>query len=356
MPQARTGLLLVNLGTPDSPRIPDVRAYLREFLSDPRVLDIHPLKRWLLLHLIILRFRPRRSAEAYAKIWTERGSPLLFHGRELAGKVRQRLGPEVRVALGMRYGRPSIHSALEELRDDGVRRVVLLPLYPQYSSATTGSTIEEASSCAAALWERPSLQIVPPFYDHPAFIEACAGVARPHAVRPEIEKVFFSFHGLPERQLRNADPTGARCLARDDCCDRIEDVNRNCYRAQCYATARLLADRLAVPVERRVVCFQSRLGRERWIEPHTDERIETAARRGAKRAAILSPSFVADCLETLEELGIRGAEAWRAAGGESLELIPGLNGRDDWSDAVVTIARDGATWLQETAGGTGPQA
>ena len=220
----RTGLLLVNLGTPASPGTSDVRAYLREFLSDPRVIDIHPLKRWLLLNLIILRFRPRQSAEAYAKIWTDRGSPLLYHARDLVEKVRLRLDAEVTVGLGMRYGRPSIASALEELRSHGVQRLVVFPMYPQFSSATTGSSIEKVLACVSALWNVPSLHVVPPFYDHPAFIEASAAVARPHVERPGVEKVFFSFHGLPERHLRKSDPTGSHCMHRDDCCDRIVDA------------------------------------------------------------------------------------------------------------------------------------
>jgi len=341
----RTGLLLVNLGTPASPRTSDVRAYLREFLSDPRVIDIHPLKRWLLLNLIILRVRPRQSAEAYAKIWTDRGSPLLYHAQDLVEKVRLRLGPGVPVGLGMRYGRPSIAAALEELRGDGVQRVVVFPMYPQFSSAASGSSIEKVLEYASALWNVPSLHVVPPFYDHPAFIEACAAVARPHVERSDVEKVFFSFHGLPERHLHKGDPTGGYCLSREDCCERIVEANRDCYRAQCFATARSLADRLAVPEEKRIVCFQSRLGREPWIRPYTDELIEAEARAGTKRAVILSPAFVTDCLETLEELGMRAADAWKAAGGESMELVPSLNARDEWADAVVAIAREGTTWL-----------
>jgi ferrochelatase len=346
MADLRTALLLLNLGTPASPGTADVRAYLRELLSDPRVIDIHPLKRWLLLNLIILRFRPRQSAEAYAKIWTDRGSPLLCHSRDLVEKVRLRLGEGVSVSLGMRYGRPSIASALEKLPSDGVQRVVVFPMYPQFSSAATSSSIEKVSECASALRNVPSLHVVPPFYDHPAFIEASATVARPHVARPDVEKVFFSFHGLPERHVRKGDATGSHCLQRDDCCDRIVDANRDCYRAQCFATARLLADRLAIPQEKRIVCFQSRLGREPWIRPYTDELIEAEARGGTKRAVILSPAFVTDCLETLEELGMRAVDAWKAAGGESMELVPCLNARDEWADALVAIAREGTTWLR----------
>jgi ferrochelatase len=345
----RTGLLLINLGTPAAPDPRAVRVYLREFLSDPRVLDVPPLRRWLVLNLFILPFRPRRSAAAYAKIWTERGSPLLVHGLDLVEKLRRRLDPRLPVALGMRYGRPSIASALDELRRAGARRVVVFPLYPQSSSAATGSSIEEVFACARRLWNVPYVQVVPPFYEHPAFIDACASVARPYVARPGIERVFFSFHGLPERHMRKSDETAAHCLVRPDCCASIVEANRECYRAQCLATARLLGDRLGIGEAQRIVCFQSRLGRDPWIRPYTDELLVSEARAGRRRAVILSPAFVADCLETLEELGLRGAESWKASGGETLDLVPSLNSRDEWVEALLTIARDGTTWLDERA-------
>ena len=278
----KTGLLLINLGTADSPTPGAVRAYLREFLMDPRVLDLPALRRWLIVHLFILPFRPRRSAEAYAKIWTPEGSPLLVHGRALAAKVAARLGAGAEVALGMRYGNPSIASALKRLREAGAERLVVFPLYPQNSGATTGSTLDKVRDETAGHWAPADIRIVPPFYDHPAFIDALAGLARPVIERIGPERVFFSFHGLPERQIRKADPGGGHCLARPDCCERIGEANRDCYRAQCFATARLLADRLALPAEQRRVCFQSRLGRTPWIGPHTDELLaEEAAGRPA---------------------------------------------------------------------------
>jgi ferrochelatase len=349
MDPERTGLLLINLGTPASCATSDVRRYLRQFLSDPRVLDVPALERWLVLNLFILPRRPRQSAEAYAKIWTERGSPLLFHGEDLAEKVRQRLGPDVPVALAMRYGEPSIAAGLAALCDAGAGRIVVFPLYPQYSSAATGSSLQEVFERASALWNVPSVQCVPPFYEHPLFIDACAAVARPLLERERPETVFFSFHGLPERHVRKSDRTGGHCLAGPDCCARIGAANRDCYRAQCFATARALADRLDVPADRRIVCFQSRLGRDPWIRPYTDERLVAEARAGCRRAVILSPAFVADCLETLEELGLRAADAWRAAGGDSLTLVPSLNARDDWADAVVAIACEHASWLAAAA-------
>jgi ferrochelatase len=334
------GLLLINLGTTSSPSPGDVRRYLREFLSDPRVIDGPAWKRKLIVELFILPTRPRSSGEAYAKIWTDRGSPLLFYSRDYAEAVQERLGDAAVVELAMRYGRPSIAEALGRLRDRGVGRIIVFPLYPQYSSAATASTLEEVASVVSGWANYPSLVTVPPFYDHPAFIDACARVAAPVIRRVDPERVFLSFHGLPERHMRASDATGAHCLCRDDCCERIVDANRHCYRAQCYATGRLLADRLEIPEERRVICFQSRLGRTPWIRPYTDEVLVEQARAGCRRAVILSPAFVADCLETLEELGIRAAESWRENGGEVLELVPSLNASEAWVAASLEIVRD----------------
>jgi ferrochelatase len=342
---SRAGLLLINLGTPDSTDPADVRRYLREFLSDPRVLDIPGWRRFLLLELLILPFRPRTSAEAYAKIWTDRGSPLLFHSEDLAAKVAERLAGSAVVELAMRYGRPSIASALDRFRSAGVDRIVVFPLYPQYSSAATGSSIEAAYRQAAARWNTPYLEVVPPFYDHPAFLDACARVAGPVLAAGPADAVLFSFHGLPERQVRKSDESGAHCLASADCCDRIVQANRSCYRAQCFATARALAERLGVPESRRIVCFQSRLGRTPWIKPYTDELLTALPAKGVKRAVILSPAFVADCLETLEELGIRGAASFRAAGGEELRVAPAVNAGDVWADGVVRLAREASAWI-----------
>ena len=350
MPREIPGLLLVNLGTPDAPTTPAVRRYLREFLSDPRVLDLPGPLRWLVLNLAILPFRPRRSARAYAKIWTDRGSPLLLNGLALAEKVQARLGAAAPVKLAMRYGRPTIAEAVESFHRDGVRRIVVFPLYPQHASAATGSSIERVFASASRLWNVPSIAVVPPFYDDARYLGAFAAAAAPCLREVDPEVVFFSFHGLPERQIRKSDRSGAYCLKSADCCERMAERNPgglgDCYRAQCFTTAARLAERLGVPAERRVVCFQSRLTR-RWIRPFTDVEVRAAARRGVKRAVIVVPSFVADCLETLEEIGIRAAADWRAHGGETLRLAPSLNDRDDWADAVVAIARETSPWLAE---------
>jgi len=338
---SKTGLLLINLGTPESPRASDVRPYLREFLMDPRVIDVPTWKRWLIVNMILIR-RPKASGEAYAKVWTEQGSPLLLHSRALAEKVAQRLGG-IPVELGMRYGQPSIASALKRLRDAAVDKLVVFPLYPQYSSAANGSSLEKVYTEAAKLWNVPDIETIPPFYDDPGFIAACAEQARPVIEKADPEKIYFSFHGLPERHVVQSDESGNHCLQSADCCTRIGRANRYCYRAQCYATARLLAERLAIPEEKSVVCFQSRLGRDPWIRPYTDKIMIEHARAGVKRAVILSPAFVADCLETLEELGIRGVDDWQAAGGERLDLVPCVNSDDRWVDALLEIVRRNST-------------
>lgn len=334
-----TGLLLCNLGTPDGPTPRAVRRYLREFLSDPRVLDMNPVGRWLLLNLIILPLRPRKSAEAYRKIWTERGSPLLLHGEDLVAAVGERLGPGFVVALGMRYGRPSIATALERLRKDGARRIVALPLYPQYASSTTGSTLEALARASGRLGVAPPPALVPAFYDDPRFIDACAAVGRPILDAEQPEHVLMSFHGLPERHVRKGDPSGRHCLVEPGCCERISESNRDCYRAQCFATARALAARLGRGAGTWSVGFQSRLGRTPWIAPYTDHRIAELAAGGTKRLVVFCPAFVADCLETLEEIGIRGQAQFRAAGGERLTLVPSLNATPAWVDAVASLAR-----------------
>jgi len=335
----RAGALLVNLGTPDAPRTPEVRRYLREFLSDPRVIDMNPVGRAALLNLVILPFRPRKSAEAYAKVWTDRGSPLLVHGEALLAGVRERLGSEAPVELAMRYGRPSIAAGLRALKDRGVDRVVVFPLYPQTASATTGSTLEAVYREAGRFWNVPDLCSIPAFYDHPGFIGAFAEVGRPVVESLKPDRVLFSYHGLPERQVIRSDESGKHCLRSDTCCEAIGAVNRNCYRAQCFATSRLLAGALGLETGRWKVTFQSRLGRVPWIKPYTDLVLADLPRQGVERVAVFSPAFVADCLETLEEIAIRGRETFRAAGGQELELVPSLNGHPRWMDTVAELVR-----------------
>jgi ferrochelatase len=337
---APTGVLLVNLGTPDAPEPAAVRRYLREFLSDPRVLDISPVGRWALLELVILPLRPAKSAAAYQKIWGEDGSPLLVHSRALARAVAEKLPDGHRVELAMRYGSPSIDSALDKLVAAGCERLVLVPLYPQYASSSTGSSVEAVYRSAGRRWNTPFLTVVPPFYDDARFVEALAAVGRPVLEELEPDMVLMSYHGLPERHMVKSDPTGGHCLKSDTCCDVVDDRNRSCYRAQCYATSRALARALDLSSDRYTVSFQSRLGRTPWIRPFTDEVLVELAKKGVQRLAVFCPAFVADCLETLEEIGIRAQEDFQRAGGKELRLVPGLNAHPTWVEAVVGLVRD----------------
>ena len=335
------GLLLINLGSPDAPTTPAVRRYLREFLSDPRVIDVNPIGRAALLYGVILPFRPAKSAEAYRKVWSEDGSPLLVHGRALTREVAARLGDGWQVELAMRYGQPSIAAVLERLRTAAIDRIVVLPLYPQYAASSTGSSLEEVFRVAGERWVVPSLAVVPPFYDDAGFLDAFADVARPVLAEDRYDHVLQSFHGLPERQVKKTDDSGKVCLASADCCDRIGVANRNCYRAQCYATARGIATRLGLGETDWSVSFQSRLGRTPWIQPYTDVVLPELAAAGKKKIAVLCPAFVADCLETLEEIGIRLREQFAGLGGERLTLVPSLNSSPRWADAVCDLARRG---------------
>ena len=338
-PLPRKGLLLINLGTPEAPTTTAVRRYLREFLSDPRVIDIHPIGRWLLLNLVILPRRPRVSAAAYQKIWTDRGSPLLVQSMELARLVARELDGEMEVELGMRYGQPSLTVALDRLRRKGVRELTAVPLYPQGAASSTGSSLARLYELLKDSWDPLPAKIAGPFFADPDFLDAFAQVARPVLDTARPEHVLFSFHGLPERQVRRSDPTASHCLSSASCCDQLSPSNRDCYRAQAFFTARNLAQRLGLPPDRFTVSFQSRLGRTPWIKPYTDLLLLELARRGIKRLAVICPSFVADCLETLEEIGIRGRESFLAAGGEELALVPCLNTHPAWRDTVVKLAR-----------------
>lgn len=337
--QSRVGVLLVNVGTPEAPESGPVRRYLRQFLRDPRVLDINPIGRWLLLNLVILPFRPRRSAEAYRKIWTKEGSPLLVHGNAMAERLATVLGDRYHVVLAMRYGAPSIESGLQEFKDEGIDEVVIFPLYPQYAASSTGTTLEHVFRLAGKMWNVPSLYVVPPFYDDEGTIAACAEIASDYILQPPPDHVLFSFHGLPERHMLKSDETGEHCLKEDGCCHEMCEANRNCYRAQCYATAKSIAMALNLADGEWSVSFQSRLGATPWIQPYTDEVIPELASEGNRTLTVACPSFVADCLETLEEIGIRAAEDFKAVGGESLSLVPALNAHPSWIRAAAALVR-----------------
>lgn len=338
----KTGVLLVNLGTPDAPRTPEVRRYLREFLMDGRVIDVPAPVRWALVNLIIGPFRAPKSAKAYQKVWTDEGSPLLVHGERLQAMVDELL-PEWPVVLAMRYGTPSIPAGLAQLEAQGCDHIVVCPLYPQYASSTTGSIVEAVYREVQERWNTPFISIVPPFYAHPSFVEAFEAVGRPVLDEVEPDHVLFSFHGVPERHMHKSDPTGQHCLKVDECCERaIEsrgELGQQCYRAQCVVSARLIARKLGLAPSQFSVSFQSRLGRQEWLKPYTDKRVEELAKAGVKRLAVFCPAFVADCLETIEEIGMEAAEDFEHHGGEIFALVPSLNSSPRWAEAVAELVR-----------------
>jgi protoporphyrin/coproporphyrin ferrochelatase len=333
----KIGVLLVNLGTPEGPTAEHVKPYLKEFLMDPLVIDIAYPFRWFLVNQIILRTRPQLSAEAYKKIWTNKGSPLLTHTLELAKKVQLELGDRYHVEPAMRYGNPSIHSGLEKLSNE--EKIMILPLYPQYSLAATQSSIDQCKREMKKLGMNQKVEFLPPFYEHSHFVEAYREVIHEKISENKPEQVIFSFHGVPERHVKKTDPDRSHCLASSTCCDQITEANKNCYRAQCFATARALAKGLGFKKDQYHVSFQSRLGRTPWIKPYTDFLYKELAAKGIKKIAVVCPSFVADCLETLEEVAIRGRDDFIKAGGTELNFVPSLNSQGSWVRGVAEMVK-----------------
>lgn len=328
-------LLLVNLGSPASTEVADVRRYLNQFLMDPYVVDLPwPLRR-LLVSLILLK-RPAASAHAYASIWWADGSPLVVLSRRLqaAMKAQWTQGP---VELAMRYGEPSIETVLQRLAAQGIQQVTLAPLYPQFADSTTTTVIEEARRVVRAANLDMRFSILAPFYDQPEYIDALVDSARPY-LEQDFDHLLLSFHGLPERHLRKLDPS-KHCLKGPDCCRTAPpEVLATCYRAQCMRSAAAFAERMGLRPEQWSVSFQSRLGRDKWIEPYTESRLQALAGQGVKKLLVMCPAFVADCIETLEEIGDRGLEQFQAAGGESLQLVPCLNDHPSWVAALKTLS------------------
>lgn len=330
----KIGVVMMNVGTPDSPEPGDVRRFLREFLSDPRVLDIHPVGRWMLLNLIILPFRPRKSGKAYEEIWTDEGSPILVHSRRFETKLQEVLGDRYKVRFAMRYGNPSYKEALNEMMEAGVERIIAFPLYPQYASSSTGTCLEAVYTYLGEHWNVPDVASIPPFYDDEAFLQSLVASGQNVLKEFDADHVLFSFHGVPERHVTKSDPSGEHCLKKEDCCASICPENTFCYRAQCFVTARKTAEMLGLAEDQYTVCFQSRLGRTPWIQPYTDVLIPQLAEKGTRRIAVFCPAFVADCLETLEEIGMRAKEDFLEAGGEDLILVPSLNSSDEWVEGA----------------------
>ena len=324
------GVLLVNLGSPNSPSVPDVRKYLREFLMDGRVLDMPWLLRRLVVGLILIK-RPKESAHAYQKIWTPEGSPLVVMGGRVQKKLQQRV--TVPVELAMRYQNPSIKSALKRLADRSVTDLLVIPLFPHYAMSSYESAVERVKEIAAVLTPAMNLNFQPPYFDAPDYIAALVASAKNY-LDAGYDHLLFSFHGIPERHLRKSDPTGCHCLKTENCCEIPSPAHATCYRAQCFKTVAAFIAQAGVPGGKYSVSFQSRLGKDPWLKPYTDLELEKFPARGFKRLLVICPAFVSDCLETIEEIGIRGREAFLAAGGGELTLIPCLNEHPQWLDAL----------------------
>lgn len=332
----KAGVLLINLGTPDSPSTKDVRKYLREFLIDPYVIDLPWLKRWLLVNLIIAPFRGPKSAKLYQEIWTDEGSPLLIHGIAVKRKLQEKLGEQYVVELAMRYQNPSIESVLKRMSTMNLNDIVVIPLYPQYASSSTASTIAKVNEISKTLPSLPPLNFINSFYDHPTFINAWVEQLRKHDIT-SFDHVIFSFHGLPERHLLKEHPSGD--CTKHKCLTEINEANKSCYRAQCYATVRGILEQTPIPDKDFTISFQSRLGSDPWIQPFSDEVVKQKAQGGCKNLLILSPAFVADCLETLCEIQVEYEELFKEYGGQQITLVKSLNSETTWISALEEMAK-----------------
>jgi protoporphyrin/coproporphyrin ferrochelatase len=332
------GCLIVNLGTPKSPGLVDVFHYLNEFLTDGRVIDLPWFQRQLLVRGGIVPLRFRQSAEQYRKLWTEQGSPLLVHGKAVRDKVQERLGDNFKVILAMRYQEPSINLALEQLRIEGVDELIVVPMFPQYASATTGSVHQKVMEVIARWQIIPHVTFISHYFDHPAFIHAFSNRIK-SSLAEKHDHLLLSFHGLPEKMIRRDDSSG-KCL-KGGCCEEITKVNRFCYRAQCFGTARAIANELNLSEKDYSICFQSRLGRDPWLQPYTSDMLRSCIEKGYQNVLVACPSFVCDCLETTCEISHEYGDEFKKLGGKELKLIEGLNSDPLWIDALCQIIQQG---------------
>lgn len=339
---SKRAVLLVNLGSPDSTSVPDVRRYLREFLGDERVLDVPAPLRWLLLEGIILRTRPKKSAHAYEEIWTPEGSPLILTSRKVQQKLAADLGAGTPVYLAMRYGRPAIGDVIAQMATDGITEVLLFPQYPHYAMSSWETVVVKVYAEAARRAPGMRIACVQPFYQDADYIEALHTVSAPYLAQPH-DYVLFSYHGIPVRHLRKGDSSKAHCTLVPDCCATCSPLHATCYKAQCLATTRALVARAKLAPEKYSVSFQSRLAGEPWLSPFTDHELERLPKEGRKRLLILCPAFVADCLETIEEISGEGKEMFLEAGGESFTQIPCLN---DHPSYIQFLAGRVRRWLE----------
>lgn len=334
----RIGVLLVNLGTPDNPKTPAVRRYLREFLMDSRVIDIPKWQRFLLVQGIIAPFRAPKSAKTYQELWTDKGSPLLIYGYSVQKLLQKQLGNDYHVVLGMRYQKPSIAQALEELKSKNIQKILVLPLFPQYASATTGSVHEKTMQIISKWANIPEIKFISQYCNYTGFIDAFAEQGKKYLSQKTFDHVIFSYHGLPERQIIKHDCT-KKCLQTEDCCAVYDIHNQLCYRAQCFETSRQLAKALNLNPEQYTVSFQSRLGKSPWIQPYTDETIKKLVSQNKKRILVFSPSFVADCLETTIEIGVEYKHLFESLGGEQWQLVESLNDNPTWINALTELIK-----------------
>lgn len=337
---SKQGILIVNLGTPDSPTNANVRKYLDEFLMDERVIDVNPVLRTLLVKGIIVPFRGPKSAKLYREIWSDTtGSPLMHYSLLQRELLQQKLGDDYHVELAMRYQSPSIESALNRLKDAQVNSIKVIPMFPHYASASTGSVLEKVMELVRKWQTIPNISFINSFHDNELMIEVFAENGRKH--HPETyDHVLFSFHGLPQRQLKKSDHSKMHCLKVENCCSTLTENNKFCYSAQCHDTARLIAAKLGLAEDKYSVCFQSRLGKDPWVQPYTSVVIEELAEKGVKRLLVFCPAFVADCLETVYEVTVEYGDEFKKLGGEHVQLVESLNDNPLWIDALQGMVKD----------------
>lgn len=327
----KKGVLLINLGSPDSTSVDDVRRYLREFLSDSRVLDGPKIQQQAVLNLFILPSRPKETAAAYKLIWSKEGSPLIVTTYKQRDLLAERI--DMPIAVGMRYGNPSTRSAIEELKAKGVTEALVIPLYPHYTQSSFETAVAKAQEEAAEVAPNMKLTFQMPFYNDPDYIGALVAAAE-EQLKQDYDHILFSYHGIPERHLRNADASGCYCLQSSDCCEKPNPMHSMCYRSQVFATSHAFAKKAGIPREKYSVSFQSRLGKDPWLQPFTDVQFAELPKKGVKKLLVISPAFVADNLETLEELGMRGREDFLKAGGTDYHVIPCVNVHPRWIDTL----------------------
>ena len=330
---SKQGVILLNLGSPDSISTPDVRNYLREFLMDGRVLDIPFLLRWLIVHCFILPRRPQQSAEAYQSVWTDEGSPLIVTSFKQQKALQEKL--DIPVALGMRYGNPSTEAAIDELINKGVDDLFIIPLYPHYAMSSYETAVVYLNKILKKKQVSMRTRLLPPFYKDEAYISALVESAKPYLENSDYDRLIFSFHGIPERHILKSDPSKSHCFKSDVCCQNCNVAHATCYRHQCIQTVQSFVNQLGLPKEKYFLSFQSRLGRDPWLQPYTDKTIEKHAEDGYKKIKVICPAFTTDCLETLEEIAMEGKEIFEEAGGEHFEHIPCLNENENFIEFLA---------------------